>query len=157
MSPSFLVLISLHAQCFSLGLVGPESVAVISPATVTFYPVRAPYNTTACHRCVCTDPGLEHMQEDQSIPKIKYSMAINDLEHGKDSLQGALWVDVLPGTTDTLPLPPPSTPTLIPLTWERHIDGEFHFCFITFVADYQHHYFLQKRNSDPSSPFGSTV
>lgn len=44
-----------------------------------------------------------HMQEDQSIPKVKvYPMTINDLEHGKDTLQEALWVDVLPGTPDAL-------------------------------------------------------
>lgn len=31
-------------------------------------------------------------------------MTINDLVHGKDILQGAPWVDVLPGTLDALNL-----------------------------------------------------
>lgn len=55
-----------------------------------------PYN-------IAVSVQILHMQEDQSIPKVKvYPVTINDLVHGKDTLQGALWVDVLPGTPDAL-------------------------------------------------------
>lgn len=127
--PSFFRI--LRAQSFSFGLLGHESVVVISPCH--YY--LLPFLTTSRPVIGSVTESvqiLEHMQKDQNIPKIKvYPITINDLVHGKDILQGVGWCTPRHSRCPNpylLPL------TLIPLTWKHpHWWGiqflPHHFCW----------------------------